>query len=1475
MGSIIFVDSRVPEVDTLLAGLGEGSRVVLLDTDTDGIEQILHALTGVADLSAIHIISHGAAGTLFLGSTIFNESNLSIYSTELAWIGTALSDDGDILLYGCDVASGIVGINFIQGLAQVTQADVAASTDLTGASFLGGNWVLEENTNSIEATSLNIGNDYQATLIDTIPGDTSSLTTLNVNSSATSTIDYFGDYDWWKVYLTQGYQYQVWIEGSSSGSGTLYDPYLEVYNSVGTFQLGNDDYSLYTLDSYLTVTPNSTGYFYLSAEESGNNGTGTYTITIWQDELASVSSAASVTLNSTSPVGHIGWQGDTADWYAITLTAGVQYQFDLIGSPGDGWVPGLTLDDPWLALRGSTGSALHTNDDSGLGLNSRIFYTPTTSGTYFLDVQKSGVNAYGTYRIVVNSTPTSGVLTVGTPQTGAIDFAGDIDLYSVSLTARLTYAFAVDGSTLNDSYLEVLDSAGATQDHDDDGGPGLNAYLTFTPTSTGTFFLAARESGNDATGSYSAQVWQLPSVSIANASVVEDNSGTTNLVFTVTLSSASPIPVTVTASTSGTATATYSTDYVPASASITFAAGQTSANFTVQILGDSIFEPTESLHVLLSSPVGVVLGASDAYGFIADNDNPYSLPSDSFIGYQWYLYPTTGINVFPVWNDYTGNGVRVAVFDQGIDPNHPDLDSNLLTSLGRNASNLSVGGAPILSTDNHGTAVAGTIAAERDGSGIVGVAYSADLVSIYNGLSASEIPNAFRYAANYDILNNSWGFAPQGFTTWSIYGDWAFLDNFLTPNFSAAGAALANLAASGRNGMGTIVVQSAGNSFDVGDDTNLHNFQNSQYIITVAATDYFGNVTSYSSPGASVLVAAPGGGGNDPLSNIITTDRVGVAGNDVSDYTSIAGTSFSAPIVSGVVALMLEANPDLGYRDVQEILAYSARKISSAQYDWEYNGATNWNGGGLHYDALDHKLGYGLIDATAAVRLAESWGKSPYTVANRAQLSFTHSPALVIPDNIISGAFDSISVSQSIEVERVEVTLNVTHSYVGDLSVLLLSPAGTTSFLLWRPQQNALSAYGTDQNDIHFTFDTVLNWGESSVGNWSLSIVDWAPGYIGRLDSWTLNLIGKPTSADDTYIYTNEFSESCIAQPTRATLTDTTGIDTLNAAACSSNLTLNLVPGSVCTIDGQNLTIAAGTIIENVHGGDGNDTIIGNDTINQLYGGRGNDILNGGAGADILDGGAGIESMIGGDGSDTYYVDNAGDVVTETNATLSTGGTDTVCSYLVAYTLGANVENGRILSTGGADLTGNTLNNLIYAGSGNNILNGDIGADTVSYSYTSAGITVSLAMTTVQATGASGNDTLIAIENLTGSNYDDILTGNTGNNTLTGGFGKDILNGSEGNDTSVFQELSSHYIINTLQGKTYITQFSGNTDGKDILTGIEFLNFSDGTIATPTDNFSPLDYIASYGDLIDVYGANAEGGATHFGFSPDFSDTSK
>ncbi|MCX7257375.1 MAG: Ig-like domain-containing protein, partial [Polaromonas sp.] len=259
------------------------------------------------------------------------------------------------------------------------------------------------------------------------------------------------------------------------------------------------------------------------------------------------------------------------------------------------------------------------------------------------------------------------------------------------------------------------------------------------------------------------------------------------------------------------------------------------------------------------------------------------------------------------------------------------------------------------------------------------------------------------------------------------------------------------------------------------------------------------------------------------------------------------------------------------------------------------------------------------------------------------------------------------------------------------------------------------------------------------------------------------------------------------------------GTDTVSYQYATAGVTVSLAS-----------TVAQATV------GSGSDTLL---NVENLTGSNYADKLTGNASSNILNGGTGADSMTGGDGSDTYYVDNAGDVVSETNAVASTGGVDLVYSSLSTYTLGANVENGRITASGTASLTGNSLDNILYAGAGSNVLDGGLGTDTVSYLYATAGVTVSLASIVAQATVGSGSDTLKNVENLTGSSYADILTGNTGNNVLTGGLGADQLTGGTGADKFVFSSLAEMGLTSTTWDT--ITDFKTSEGDKIDLLGVD------------------------------------------------------
>ena len=149
---IVFVDNQVKDYQQLVAQVRPGAEVIVLDKTRDGLQQIADALRGRSGIDAIHIIGHGAEGSMRLGSVELNAAALGGRESQLAAIGAALTAQGDILLYGCDIGANARGAELLSRLAQLTHADVAASNDRAGAR--GGDWVLEAVSGSVETAAL-------------------------------------------------------------------------------------------------------------------------------------------------------------------------------------------------------------------------------------------------------------------------------------------------------------------------------------------------------------------------------------------------------------------------------------------------------------------------------------------------------------------------------------------------------------------------------------------------------------------------------------------------------------------------------------------------------------------------------------------------------------------------------------------------------------------------------------------------------------------------------------------------------------------------------------------------------------------------------------------------------------------------------------------------------------------------------------------------------------------------------------------------------------------------------------------------------------------------------------------------------------------------------------------------------------------------------------------------------------------------
>ncbi|XP_056016047.1 furin-like [Ostrea edulis] len=455
--------------------------------------------------------------------------------------------------------------------------------------------------------------------------------------------------------------------------------------------------------------------------------------------------------------------------------------------------------------------------------------------------------------------------------------------------------------------------------------------------------------------------------------------------------------------------------------------------------------------------------------------------NDQFWSDMWYIRSASpSMKVSEAWNlGYRGDGVTIGIVDDGVEVNHPDLAANIARTSSYDFFANDGDPSPSLSSRGHGTKCAGAAAAVANDSLCgVGSAYKAKIAGIRasDGGSSSvmEARSLNHDWNNIQIYSNSWGGEDKkGFDGPDAIVNYAIIRGIVQ----------------GRSGYGSIYVWAAGNGENE-DNCNADGYTNSIYTIAISSVNSDGYAASFSEVCSAAMAVTYSQ--STSTSNIVTTKMGG--GCD----KSFTGTSASAPMAAGIIALALQAKNDMTWRDVQHLI------VNTAQMSGLHGRDIASNGAGKRFSNF---FGFGLLDAEAMVSHAANWTLVP------SQRTCT-SPNIAVPNGRINGSTRQIfSKVQSkgcegmsgevkfLEHVVTEITFSATQR--GQVELFLTSPRGTTTTLLSvRPADTPYSG------SITWSYMSVHFWGEDPEGNWTLKMYIRDTSTSGSLDKWKLTLHG-------------------------------------------------------------------------------------------------------------------------------------------------------------------------------------------------------------------------------------------------------------------------------------------------------------------------------------------------------------------------------
>ncbi|XP_033150164.1 furin-like protease 2 isoform X1 [Drosophila busckii] len=476
--------------------------------------------------------------------------------------------------------------------------------------------------------------------------------------------------------------------------------------------------------------------------------------------------------------------------------------------------------------------------------------------------------------------------------------------------------------------------------------------------------------------------------------------------------------------------------------------------------------------------------------------------SDPLFKEQWYLNGGAkdglDMNIAPAWQKgYTGKGVVVSILDDGIQTNHPDLAQNYDPDASFDINGNDSDPTPQDNGDNkHGTRCAGEVAAVAFNNYCgVGVAYNASIggVRMLDG-KVNDVVEAQALSLNplhIDIYSASWGPEDDGST----------VDG---PGPLARRAFIYGVT-SGRDSKGSIFVWASGNGGRYTDSCNCDGYTNSIFTLSISSATQAGFKPWYLEECSSTLATTYSSGTPGHDKSVATVDMDGRLRSDHICTVEHTGTSASAPLAAGICALALEANPELTWRDMQYLVVYTSRAAPlEKESGWTLNGVKR---------KYSHKFGYGLMDAGAMVSLAEQWTTVPpqhicksreNNEDRKIEGTFGYTLATHMDVNGCAGTINEVRY-----LEHVQCRITLRFFPRGNLRILLTSPMGTTSELLFERPRDLVKSNFDD-----WPFLSVHFWGEQAEGRWTLQVINSGRRRVnqpGILSKWQLIFYGTAT----------------------------------------------------------------------------------------------------------------------------------------------------------------------------------------------------------------------------------------------------------------------------------------------------------------------------------------------------------------------------